>query len=435
VQAQINMKNKNLISTLLILAIFFAINLAIPKSSADENKQYRNGRIVFIGDKDYLIANNSQFVEILEITTDDKLIQVSRIHNLKKINDLSISREYGETYLIILTERNLVKCDISNPITPEIIIKRSMFEWKKGQHSIGYMKTLAINDNYIFAAGSKGTKRFVKNNLFVDKVYTYSKSFGVAATNEQLAVITANKGLIYDISTGDLLKEYSLENTEDNIRKPVFDYSGNILFAGDNKLIKASQGLVFSYYNPVRPGLVFSYASAVLPSGDIFYVNGFGVTKFNKDFQKQSFFYSAQPHIYGANSWAVGIDALGTGNGKRVAVFNKSSILFLDEEMNLLYQYHYAPSDNESQFSTELKITPTRYWGFAGEQINLKLFGFWPSEQVEVKLGSNSYLITVNNLGYGEVDITIPEMDKGITVISANGQNSKFNYQTTFEIK
>jgi len=435
------MKTKKILLILLSFAVLCSgIILVsrgfISRGFAETNKEYRKGEIIYIGGKDYLIASNKQFIEILEIAPDDKLFQVSEVHGMERINDLCISHERGRHYLIVATGRYLIKYDITNPVLPKIVIKRDLYKFRKGKYKIGYMSSLASNDNYLFAAGSRGVRRFIKENLFVDKIYTFEKSYGIAADNDKLVVLTKDKGLIFDISTGDIEGEYKLENIKNNKRKPAIDYTGNIYLPSDNSFIKINNGIIGQYYNSVKAGVIHSYAVDVLPSGEIFYVNGYGVTKLNNSLAKEKFLYSAKNKIYGPNSWASGIDVKGIKQGKRVTVFNKSSILLLDDNLNLLFQYRYTPLyTDDITVSTDLKITLSQYCGVPlHDTVSVEIYGYWPNEEVEITFGSNKHLVKVNNLGYGEVKMTVPEMDKGITIISAKGQDSGLSYQTTFNI-
>jgi len=424
---------KILITLLILVTILLSGTFFACKSLAETEKEYRFGEVAHISGKNYVIASNKQFVEILEITSDDKLIKISEVYGMERINDMVVNHEKEKTYLIILTGQYLIKYNITNPVAPKIELKRDLYKWKWGNYSVGYMRALASNNNYIFAAGSKGVRRFVKDSLVVDKIYTFNDSYNLAANNEILAVATKDNGLIFDIASGELKGEHRLENVEESKRKPTVDGFGNVYFPSDNSLIKIGNDSTRQYFNPTRPGTIFSYAVRAMSTEEIFYVNGYGITKLNSFLEKEKFFYSA-PSIYGFNAWAVGIDTAEINNRKRIVVFNKSSALWLDDQLNLLFQYKYTSLYSDAIF-TDLKIISQKYRGIAGDSVELKLYGFWPNEDVQVIFGPNEYIIRVNNLGQEKIILTVPEMEAGRIYIKAEGVDSSLHYQVSFDIR
>ncbi|MFH1583462.1 MAG: hypothetical protein ABIB72_04090, partial [Candidatus Falkowbacteria bacterium] len=82
----------------------------------------------------------------------------------------------------------------------------------------------------------------------------------------------------------------------------------------------------------------------------------------------------------------------------------------------------------------DLKITASAYRANSGQKINLKLYGFWPNENVAVTFGQNNYSIKVDNQGYASTDITVPYQDSRTSIIQATGNDSEFTYQTIFII-
>ncbi|MDD5071548.1 MAG: hypothetical protein PHQ42_02310 [Patescibacteria group bacterium] len=434
------MKNKVIITFFLITLIIFGNGAFFAsKSLAETNKEYRRGEMFSIGSRNYLAASNGVLAEILEITPADKLIKISEVYSQEGVNDLFVWQENGKTFLAVLTGQYLIKYDISNPLFPKIEAKRDLYQWRgKGKYKIGYMRSLAGAGQYLFTAGNGGVRVFDKNSLAVldNKIFTLEPSYGLAAKSNILAVIIKDKGfydkgLIFNIASGRLISEYKLSNKENVQRQPAIDDAGNVYFPSDNSLIKigANRKVASEYHNPVKEGLNFSYAVKVL--GDkIFYVNGFGLTKLGDNLIKEKFFFSAPSNVYGPDSWAAGV---AMGRDGRVAIFNKSSVLLLGGELNLLDQYIYKPLSDE-KVEMDLKIVLEKFWAFAGENLNIKISGFWPNEIVAVKLGDREQAVRVNN--YGAAYLTVIALaKKGVALISATGQDSKLNYQTSFIIK
>lgn len=399
---------------------------------AEPDKEYRFGQIIIINDKNYLIASNKEFAEIIEINADNKLTQISEVHGSEAVTDLYADRYLNKYFLVTATGRYLYRYDISDPKAPKIEFRRDLYTFRRGQFRIGSINVLAGNKDYLFGAGSNGVRSFFKDNLFVYKIYTFDKSYGLAADDKNLYVITETKGLIFNIASGKKTAEVDLENKDKLNRTPYFDNLANAYFPSDRGLVKINTANheTKSYLNPVPKTENFSYGTAVLPDGAIYYVNGHGIAMLDKNLNKIKFFNTSKSNLYGVNSWAVGITAGKIGTREIIMDFNKSSILLLDKSLKVLSQYKYKKSYSDN-ITQDLKITASAYRASAGQKINLKLYGFWPSETVAVTFGGNSYSIKVDNQGYASTDLIVP--DKA-SVIQAVGNDSKFSYQVSFMV-
>lgn len=429
-------KLKKSIFTLLLgiiftLGLFFVCHNAL----AEPDKEYRSGQIIAINGKNYLIASNKEFAEIIEIGADNKLTQVSEVHGSEAITDLYAGQYLNKYFLVTATGRYLYRYDISDPGAPKIEFKRDMYVFKRGQFKIGSINALAGNKDYLFGAGSNGVRSFLKDSLFFYKIYDFDKSYGVAANDDRLYVITENKGRVYNIASGEKLAEVDLENKDKINRSPYFDNSGNAYFPSDRGLVNINtvNHEKKSYYNPVPKTENYSYGVTTFSGGDIYYVNGHGITTLDKNLNKLKFLIATKSNLYGANSWAVGITAAKVGAREVIAVFNKSSILLLDKNLKVLSQYKYKKLYSDS-ITKDLKVKASANHGSYGQKINLKLYGFWPNEIVAVTFGQNSYSIKVDNQGYASTDLAVPYQDNRQAIIQAVGADSKFSYQTVFTI-
>lgn len=424
-----------MIFTALLSLIFVSgLFLAGKNALAEPDKEYRSGQVFSINNQDYLIANNKEFAEIIEITADNKLAQISEVHGLGKIEDLYAGQNMDKYFLIVATGQYLYRYDISNPKTPKIEFKRDLYTFKRGQFRIGSVNALAGNKDYLFGAGSNGVRSFLRDSLFFYKIYTFDKSYGVAADGDRLYVITENKGTVYNIASGEKLVEVDLENKDKMNRSPYFDNFGNAYFPSDRGLVKINSINYEkkSYFNPVPKTETFSYGVTVFPDGNIYYVNGHGITALDKNFNKTKFLNTSKG-TFGVNSWAVGITSAKIGAQEIIVNFNKSSILLLDKNLKVLSQYKYKKLYSDT-ITQDLKITASAYRANSGQKINLKLYGFWPNENVAVTFGQNNYSIKVDNQGYASTDITVPYQDSRTSIIQATGNDSEFTYQTIFII-
>ncbi|MDP2737023.1 MAG: hypothetical protein Q8O59_04580 [bacterium] len=429
-------KPKKIVFTVLLSLIFVSGLFLLGNTTlAEPDKEYRSGQVITIDSKNYIIANNKEFAEIIEIKDDNTLAQVSEVHGMGKIEDLYAGQSMNKYFLVIATGQYLYRYDISDPRAPKIEFKRDLYLFKRGQYRIGSVNVLAGNKDYLFGAGSNGVRSFLRDSLFFYKIYTFDKSYGVAADDYRVYVITENKGTVYNIITGAKLAEVDLENKDKMNRSPYFDSTGNGYFPSDRGLMKVYVHTQEkkSYLNPVPKTETFSYGAAVIPGGNIYYVNGHGITELDKNFNKTKFLHTSKSNLYGANSWAVGITSAKIGTREIIVDFNKSSILLLDKNLKVLSQYKYKKlySDNVTQ---DLKITASVTRASSGQKINLRLYGFWPNETVAVTFGSNSYSVKVDNQGYASTDLAVPYQDSQTSLIQAVGDDSRFSYQTSFVV-
>ncbi|GEM_PF-4247565 len=430
------MRNANKIISAIILSLILGSGIfaMADQAKAEPDKQYRSGQIIVINNKNYLIANNKEFAEIIEITADNKLYQASEVHGMEKIEDLYAGRVGNKYFLIVATGQFLYKYDITNPRAPKIEFKRDLFVARRGQFRNGSVSALAGNQDFIFGAGSNGVRSFFIDNLFVEKIYNFDKSYGLAAGQFELAVITEKKGIVYDILSGVKLMEVDLENKDKLARAPAIDNFGNAYFPTDRGLVKVNifSGEKEAYNNPVPRTETFSYSAALLPDESVYYANGHGLTVFDTNFNKTKFINTSKGS-FGANAWAVGLAAAKLGAREVIIGLNKSSILLMDKNFKVLARYNYRKL-YPNFITTDLKITPSVSLGAAGRKIKLQLFGFWPNETVSISFANKSFSAKVDNQGYAQTDITIPFRSGQKAILQATGNDSKLNYQFAFRV-
>ncbi len=425
-----------LVAILALSVIFFTGHAG----EATVEKQYRQGEITKIGLRDYAVVSNKQFIEILEITPDDKLEQVAEVHGMEAVNDLCTDREGDKTYLYVVTGRYLQKYDISDPKNPKVIDQRDFYDWRHGLYKIGYMKSIACDDQFIYVTGSRGMRSFFKDGLVPnDKFMIRTEAFEMATASGKLVIITNRGGEIYDVNSRKQEAVYELKNINNTKRQPAIDANGNIFFPADNSLVRidAVSGIQSVYVNPINEGATFSYAASVAPSGNIYYVNGYGITKLTNDLKKQGFFNTCSDYEYGPNSWAIHVASAQTNNGERVIIFDKSSLILVDDNLNFLDHYIYDPLPEYDQgIQTNLELKLSEYAGVGGSELTVWAYGFWPNEEVVISLENSEVTVTTDNLGFGVVKLIVPKNTKpGVKNVKAIGQDSNLQYQVTYIIK
>ena len=421
-----NIKKQLIITflSLFLLAVYLPVNAATAK-------EYRRGKIVTNQGKTIVAVSNRQFVELLEITKDNKIIKLGEVRGMNVVEDLVVFPENDKNYLVITTGRYLIKYDITKPNSVKVILKRDLYQYRKGQYRTGQIFSLAINDSKIYGAGDNGVRAFGKDNLVVEKIFYFEKAYGLGADNNKLSVLGANKELVYDIKSGKLSAEYNIKNVQAERRNSVFDNKGNPLFISDNSVIKAD-GNLKAYANPVTKNIIFSYGVSYSPTAGIYYVNGYGITHFDNNLNKKEFIKTSAG-TFGANSWGVGVETFRQDGEDKVLVFNKSSILLLNKNLKPLAQYKYKVMGGK-EISNELKVVISKKFVMTNNNLDMELFGFWPNEKIKISFGGKDFLVTADNFGHAKTAIQAPvKVMKG--VIDINGQESKINFQEIMDVK
>ena len=292
---------------------------------------------------------------------------------------------------------------------------RHVYEWRRNRAKIGYVSSLAVNDNFLFVGSRNGVKAMGLNNLIVEKEYTPHPAFGLTADNGRLVAITDVGAMIFDVYSSEKLFEYNLKNKNQIRRSPAMDSAGNVYLPEDNSLVKINKrgDVVSRYFNPVEAGVVHSFGADVLSSDQVYYVNGFGLTSLNDDLKKQDFVFSASDYDYGSNSWALNVRVA----QDKIVIFNRSSVLLFSPDLKFLSQYNYSPKSN-APIKKELGMNLSKYFGGVGESINVDLHGFWPNEEVSLEIGkktfqteSNKATAKMNEFGFGSAVIGVPQSE------------------------
>lgn len=405
---------------------------------AEEQKQYRGGNLLKIGNTEYVFATNREFVEILKVDSNNQLKQIGEIYLEGALCSVA-HKENGQSYLFVSTGGHIYKINVSNPYAPFIEIDRYVYEWRRWRAKIGWVQHMAVTDDFLFVGSKDGVKAMGTDNLIVEKEYTVFPAYGVAANDEKMVMVTEGKAMVFDANTTEKIAEYEVKNSENSSKNPAIDSVGNIYIPSDNSLIKVNKhgDIISQYFNPVPEGRYSSYSADVLRGEEIYYVNGYGVTSLNEDLKKNKFFFSANGYEYGPNSWAINVSA----DRDKVLVFNKTSIILLNDNLDFLSQYTYSPKYNKQTYG-ELKMTADKYFGGVGETVRVKVYGFWPNEEVKLEFGEKTFKteasivnVKVNSLGAGVAEIIVPESERGVITLKAEGLNSDLKYEISFKVQ
>lgn len=390
--------------------------------------EYRNGVTVRMNNQDYLFATNNGVVEILAFNKMNILYKVSEIRLPQKAKDVVITKEGNKLFATVTTGQFLYRIDVTDPQKLDIVLKRDMYQNSRGRFRVGTVYQLATNGKKIFIASQFGVRSMGLDNLQVERIYHYEKSYGVAVKGNTILAQDENKAYAYDLNTGRKLAEVKTANADKQMRRPAIANDGSAMVISDNSLMRMVGNSSAKYWNPVKSGHA-SYAAAVI-GNNVYYVNGYGVTKLlSGNLKKQGFYYSIPDHS--PRSWAVGIISANINGKDSLIVFNKSGVFVLNADMREVSQYR---PDIEYQYEPKVEVKLDALYIKANQNLNARFSGFYPNEMIQFKVADKTYAVRSNNLGLASLAFNAPAKT-GKALIVAKGEDSGLEFETSQTIR
>lgn len=399
------------------------------KAAETANKEYRNGTVVGINGKTYLLVTTGSAVEIMSFNQASNPILEAELRLPQNIKDVVTTAQGGETYAIVTTGRYLYRIKITNPKNMEVVLKHDNYQYSKGRNRTGSIDALATNGKALYTAGQFGVRRMDIMNLQVEKIMFYDKAYGVAVNSKVLYVLGEQKAFEYSLDNGQKLMEADVKNVDKLNRKIAVDKNNNGYVVSDNAVIKLANKKAYTYTNPVK-NLNFSYA---VTAGDnaVYYVNGLGVTKLDMNFKKQGFFVTAQSKLFGERAFAVGVLTVNVNGGEKVVVLNKSGIVVMAPNMKVIAKYR---GNSSLQASPDFALSFDHQYFMTNQMIVAKMSGFYPNETVKLTIGGKAYQVRSNNSGEAMISFMTPSTP-GRYVVDIKAPYSDVGYQQVREVK
>ncbi len=421
------MKKFIVLGLILLTSIFLLIHGAYTKT-----KSYYSGDAISFNNKVYVATTNTKKLEIFRLENN----KLDRIVNSQADNDrfgrpgnfydVKFSIENGHLFVYAVSGFSFYKYELINNLLIFVAKRKNTYwEWYNRIDKFG---------NQIVTISSKGIK-FWNNNLQVVKasnisnVIPYNLRFG---NGHFLLNVAGNKLQVYNLRDNEKVSDIpvnykgkpgnhqSYQDTQDNLY--IVDDYYTKKFNLDGKLLA-------SFRHLDRPGYDVAASNY---NNYIYFSNGVGVVKLNKnDMSLVSYRYTGG--LAGPRGWAMGLKVV-NAHGDKVVVFNNSSILVLDDNLNKLASFQATEKADES--STEhLFLRLDHIVGGAGATINLNGGGYFPNEKLDINFGSVKMSSMADSRGRFNQVLTVPDLDPGRLDIKVVGESSKLSYSIAFEIQ
>ena len=166
----------------------------------------------------------------------------------------------------------------------------------------------------------------------------------------------------------------------------------------------------------------------------IYFSDGIGIVKSSKaDLEPIS--WSFTPSLAAPDGWAIGLVAVAQGSSDKVIVFNNSSIIVFDENLEMIDYYESIEEELGPREMLFLAVDKDR--AAAGSLISLRGGGYGVSEELDIRFESLKESVQTDKDGRFVKIMTVPEVIKPPikTDIKVIGKNTSLTYSISFLIE
>ena len=409
------------------VAIFSIAILFIPMAKS-RVKPYYSGETINFNSHLYIGTANTGKFELFGLD-QGKLYRKTTImaQDGSEYSDLFFREEGGRLYLY-LVNGSLSKFDITDPYFP---IQVAQISDNSLDHFFGVMKA----GERIATIGTKGLKIW-NNNLQV------INSYNIKVNNAENLIFSDNGGYIYNFNGNDLVvidtntrkvvvdKQLNI-TTKNHNQKPYSDSTDSSVYVADDdslrKIYFDGREESFAHISNV------AYDVATLPGRDyVYFSDGHGVVKVDKEnLEVLSWAYTTDKGPRGG--WAMGLDVISSDSGDVVIVFNGSSILALDENLNLID--YYAGRNQDLSPTEPLSLSADKYRAAPNSYVSLRGAGFGPYEDLEISFSGDIFYGKTDEFGRFVKIIKVPSVFPRKADIKVDGERTGLTYSVGFEIE
>jgi len=400
------------------------------------DKPYFSGEVISYNNKIIFGTVNSDNFELFTLE-GDKIGRQAMISSdekkYKQFFDLIFKKEDSHLYAYLVNGKYLYKYDISDPKFPTLIkkIKDNAEDWMYG---------LSKSGDKVATIGEKGIKIW---NTDLQIILSYNlksdlqDNISLSDDGRFIFYINNNSLQVIDIYTDEILSETKLSLNEKSYHRIYNDIiSGYIYLVDDEAARKISYIGGYDKLNEVGRFTHISdqgYDVAGLDkNGYIYFSDGLGVVKADKNTMKPiDWAYTAG--LGEINGWAMGMSVVDYPNGEKIILFNKNSILILDEDLNMVDYYVYSESGNVEEENLWLQLD--KYRGFSGFDILLKGGGYGYGEDLIINFAGIEFSAKADRDGRFREIIKVPSVLPGRTYIEVTGKYSGLHYSVSFDIE
>jgi len=414
----------------LILGI---VGIIFASFSQGKVKSYYSGDALVFQNNLYVTSANTGSMEVFRLNNGhlDKVGKIKpfdqRFGKYDSFYDSHLREEDGTLYVYAVSGYNLYKYEVnSNGVALISSTSNSYWEWYNRVDEIG---------NHLATISEKGVKIW-NNNLEVIDEYDFKNTktpYNVRGTETFLFDIEDGNLSVFHRETRALLRNiplnFKINPSAHNIYVDenediyvVDDYYAK-KFSIDGKLLGSFKHLDYEGYDMTASGF----------SDYVYFSNGVGVVKLNKDTMK-AVDWVWTGGLAGPQGWAMGLKSVYL-NGDKVVVFNNANIVVLDSNLNKIASTVSEEEDESIYASESLFLNLDKNRGAANSEVSLSGGGFLPNEALKIQFDGMSSTVNANNRGRFNTILKTPDVKEGGYDIKVTGQTSKLTYSIAFMIE
>jgi len=420
-------------------------------------RAYYSGDSIVYNDTVIVGSANTESLEIFKLE-DQKL---TRFVNIKPYNyrfgtydsffDLKFNQEGGRLYVYAISGFSLYKYDISDLNSASLVKSsaNSYWEW--------YSRVDKFGDD-IVTISARGVKVFNHNMEVVD-AYDIKNDipYNIRSTNSNDYIFNINHDQIsvFDRGARKVVKNINVDyRSASGNRSLYFDPIDEMVYVVDDysaKKFDLNGALKATFDHSGNPG----YDVASFGNENLYFSNGLGVVKLDKSTMKL-LASQVTSGIAGAEGWAMGLKVVANSTGDKVVVFNNSSILVLDQNLNKI-AYSRAGEDTRPDVKENLFLRLNTVSVNTNSVVNLTGGGYYPYENLAITLHNTKITARADENGRFKQMLTVPAVSdqafnnqpqvviatsgtttimtaREATDIKVVGEQSKFNYSISLEV-
>lgn len=420
-------------------------------------RSYYSGDAIVYHDVVVTGSTNSDSLEVFKLE-GQKLVKFvdlkpfnSRFNTYDNFYDLKFSQENGRLYVYAISGFSLYKYDISDLSSPTLVkaSTNSYWEW--------YSRVDKFGDS-IVTISARGVKVFNPDMEVIDSYELKNDiPYNIRSinTDDYIFNISNDEIQVFDRHTRQVVKNIQVNyRSASGNRSLYFDSFSDLIYVVDDfsaKKMDLDGALKGTFEHTGNPG----YDVASSGNEFLYFSNGLGVVKLNKDSMK---LLKSQETggIAGTEGWAMGLKAVANSTGDKVVVFNNSSILVLDENLNKLAATR-AGEDSRVEPKENLFLRLNTISAPTNSIVLLSGGGYLPYEKLVVTVGEKDKVwAQADENGRFKKAITVPSVSsqamhsaevsmassgtstpviaKERTDVKVVGDQSKFNYSISLEV-
>lgn len=403
---------KKIIIFLSLLIVVIAFNFIPAKT---EFKSYYSGDAINYNDELVVVSTNSESLEVFTLESDGLRPQASlrpfndRFYREDSFYSVKLNIENGRLYAYTISGYTIYKYDISQPNNIFLVkeSKNTYWEW--------YSRVDKFGDN-IVTISAKGIKIFNNDLEVIDSYEIFNEiPYNISSGGSDNLIFNINEHKneiqVFDRQARKVVRTLNINFYGERNNRALYynTYDDSVYLADDRsvKKINAANGSLNNFFEHLGyPGF------DVVSSGNefVYFANGLGVVKLKRS--DMSVVTSKRTgSLITTQGWAMGLKAVSMRGGEKIVVFNNSSIIIMNSNLDVLG--HVVAGKDDKVYSKENLFLNLNSASFnSGTEIELIGGGYLPNESLIVSFYGQKYEIKADEIGRFKKILVAPSLSE-----------------------